>query len=196
MAASAKEHLWLSCREKTCCSFYNVFPTGHDIWRIATQLRMPPWSFTTPLQAAAEAEDGIVLSPDGSRFRVALAKQTTEEPFPPCVFLMKLSHDAARCGLGELRPRPCHSFPSMLADGLLYLMNDGGCSCRTWSLADVDVDHETELLAEEQRERIIYQKVIASWNEYVSGTGDVNLSYRDFCRYLLDIYTSINEQEV
>jgi hypothetical protein len=75
-------------------------------------------------------------------------------------------------------------------------MNDGGCTCRTWSLSDVDIEHETGLISEEIRAREMYYKVVANWNEYVRRTtSEEVVSYPDFCRYLLDIYTQLSARE-
>jgi Fe-S-cluster containining protein len=197
MACSIKQALWHSCRQKTCCAFYTVFPTGLDIWRIATTLHVPPWVFTTPVPAAADAPDGFALDHSDQRFRTALTKVPVKGKRPaPCVFLMHTADGFARCGLGELRPSPCHSFPAILINGVLYLMNDGGCTCRTWSLSDVDIDCETTLVGEELRTREMDYKVVANWNAYVSRAADEEVfTYPDFCRYLLDIYTQLAAQE-
>ena len=194
MPLSMKDTMWLSCREKSCCSFYIVFPAGVDIWRIATALQVPPWSFTTMVPAPQEALDGFKLARSGRRFRAALAKA----PGPgndaaPCVFLMHAADGSARCGLGDLRPSPCHSFPSVLISRVLYLMNDGGCTCRSWSLSDVDIEEETVVVSREMRAKATYHKVIAHWNEYVDRVaGEEIFSFADFCRYLLDVYTQLS----
>src|SRR5215203_5179051 len=187
MTTSTKEALWLSCKDKTCCSFYAVFPTGLDIWRIATTLRVPPWAFTTLVPAEEGAPDGLVLGRSGQHFRVALAKVPAKgKKLSPCVFLMRLTDGTARCGLGELRPSPCHSFPSLLIDSVLCLMNDGGCTCRKWSLSEMDIGEETAVVMAEKHAREVYYEVVANWNEYVrQATRDESFSYRDFCRYLL-----------
>ena len=49
---SLKELLWLSCREKRCCSHYIVTLTGRDIWRISEAMQLPPYP--------AFLSDGIV----------------------------------------------------------------------------------------------------------------------------------------
>jgi Fe-S-cluster containining protein len=196
MTTSTKEALWLGCKEKTCCSSYTVFPTGLDIWRIATTLRVPPWAFTTLVPAEEGAPDGLVLDRSGQHFRVALAKVPAEgEKLSPCVFLMHFPDGTARCGLGNLRPSPCHSFPSRLIDKVLYLVNDGGCTCRKWLLSEVDIEEETAVVMAEKHAREAYYKVVANWNEYVRrATGDEGFSYPDFCRYLLDIYTTFDNR--
>lgn len=191
MSLSTKEAICLSCKQKSCCSFYTVFPTGLDMWRIATTLRVPPWAFTEPVSAPEDAPDGLALDGSDRRFRVALAKRSPKRKRPAsCVFLIHLADGSARCALGELRPSPCHSFPSMLINGVLYLMNDGGCNCHTWSLSEVDIEQETALVMKELRAKEVYYRVVFNWNDYVGyAAGEEGFSYPDFCRYLLDIYT-------
>ncbi len=196
MPLSTKETMWLSCKDKSCCSFYTVFPTGLDIWKIATTLHVPPWSFVTLFPAGDDALDGFMVDQSGKRFRLALAKATVKDEGAPCIFLMHMADGFARCGLGEIRPNSCHSFPSILINGVIYLQNDGGCTCRKWSLSDVDIVQESVLLSNEMQDREMYYKVVANWNEYIlrAVRGEI-FSSKDFCRYLMDIYTQLSVKE-
>jgi len=193
---SLKESLWLSCGAKTCCSYYTVYPTGFDIWRISQELQVAPWTFTRAVAAEA-APDAFALDGSERRFRLALQKVTKgSRGLAPCVFLLRLNGGTARCGLGEMRPAPCQSFPSLMVDGRVYVRNDGGCSCRTWSLAEIDVQRESDLLASEQKAQETYCRVIANWNQFaVRYPSDSALDYRDFCRFLLDIYTELSRAQ-
>lgn len=191
---SRKESLWLGCRTKTCCSYYVVYPTGLDVWRIARQLQVAPWSFTKPVLAASPAPDTFALDDSGHRFRLVLQKrQRRGRTLQPCVFLLQLNDGTARCSLGDLRPAACHTFPALMLDDEVQVRNDGGCTCREWSIADIDDDRERRLLVNEQDERDTYCRVIANWNAFAVGhSADSPLDYRDFCRFLLDIYTELS----
>ena len=193
---SLKESMWLSCPTKTCCSYYTVYPTGFDIWRISHELQVAPWTFTRAVPAEA-APDAFALDDSEKRFRLALQKVTKKSRgLAPCVFLLRLNDGTARCGLGEMRPDPCQSFPALMMDGRVYVRNDGGCRCRTWSLSEVDVHRESQLLAREQKAQETYCRVIANWNEFaVRYPSDSALDYRDFCRFLLDIYTQLSRTQ-
>lgn len=191
---SRKESLWLACPTKTCCSYYVVYPTGLDVWRIARELQVAPWSFTKAVPAETAAPDTFALDDSGRYFRLALSKSHRRGAgLSPCVFLLRLNDGTARCSLGELRPAACHSFPTLMLDNQVHVRNDGGCTCRQWSMADIDVNRERRLLDEEQEQRATYCRVIANWNAFAVGhSADSPLDYRDFCRFLLDIYTELS----
>ncbi len=109
----------------------------------------------------------------------------------PCTFLIHTPDGTARCGLGDLRPAPCHTFPCSLIDGEIRLTN-GMCSCRTWTPDDIDVERETALLRAEATARETYHRVVASWNDYVrTSPDDERFEFPDFGRYLLDAYAQI-----
>ena len=109
---SAKAELFTACREKTCCRVYTVYPTGMDVWRIASALQVPPWAFVTAVPCERGDPDGFVLDAGLAASRLALVRR---EP-GACVFLLEVG-GAARCSLGELRPDGCRSFPSVLESG-------------------------------------------------------------------------------
>jgi hypothetical protein len=182
------ELLWLSCAAKRCCSARTVLPTGADIWRIATRLQAPPESFLRPVAADPNADDAFLLAPAGQLFHAALARRTVQGRVSVCVFLMQLGDRAARCGLDGLRPLPCRSFPAESAGGALRVGDDLPCTCRCWSLADLDRAHASALLRQEQQERRQYHAIIQAWNARV-GAGEAGDTFPDFCSYLLDAYT-------
>jgi hypothetical protein len=193
---SPKELLWLTCAEKRCCHATVVYPTGADIYRIATTLAVPPWHFTVASPADVSDDNAFALDKSGARYRAALAKAPGSHPEPrPCTFLIRAADDAARCGLGDLRPGPCKSFPSSLVDGEVRLAH-GVCSCREWSLADVDQRIEKELLLQELRDRRAYADVVASWNAFVASDECEQFEYADFCRYMLDAYAQLADAAV
>lgn len=183
-----KEERWLGCARKSCCRDTIVYPSGADIYRISTTLLVPPWDFTIALPAPDKAEDSFSLDRTGARYRAALAKSDSTHA---CTFLIFAMDDAARCGLGALRPGPCHSFPSYLDQGEVRVMH-GVCSCRNWTVDDVDAERERELLLAQARERETYQGVVGSWNAFVARAADEGpYGYPDFCRYLLDAYAQV-----
>jgi hypothetical protein len=187
---SRKDALFLHCREKTCCSTCIVYPTGHDLWRIATALGVAPWVFSRAEPAADDAPDGFALDRSGRRYRVALSKKPRRRKgLSPCTFLVSMPDGSACCGLGALRPLACRVFPSAMTAGVLCVADGGACTCRAWSLADVDPEHECELIARDTAAKVFYFKAIAEWNSFVERAAEEpGFSYPDFCRYLLDLY--------
>jgi Fe-S-cluster containining protein len=196
-ARSLRETLFLGCRTKRCCSYYTVFPTGHDVWRIATALQVPPWTFTSAVAAEDGAADAFALDDSGRRHRLALARrEASADGLAACTFLVRLRDGTARCGLGDLRPGPCRSFPAVLVDGMVFARNDGGCRCRAWTIADCDVEADRALLERHEAEQETYRRVVANWNDYATGKpAGAGLEHRDFCRYLLDMYMQSERAE-
>lgn len=186
-AISKKELLWLACRTKSCCYNTKVIIGGRDIWRISQALELMPWQFTKYTEAVEGAPDAFSLEWGGPVYQVILDKQPdVESTAAPCVFLWKLADGHAQCGLGELRPLPCLVYPSVLYDGLLRVESTA-CTCRRWSVNDVDEERETSLLTQMLGEASEYGEIIARWNQGLQSGSD-SATYREFCSYVLDEY--------
>jgi Fe-S-cluster containining protein len=186
-----REAVWLGCRDKTCCYAALVVPTGYDAWRIARALDAPPWSFLMYFKSPAPRRDAFALDRSGRRFRLALAKSQMlrREEQPGCTFLIRTRTGEHRCGLGDLRPTGCRVFPLELTEGLVRVQAGHGCTCRSWSLADVDTAAERQLLEARVRESEAYCDVVRAWNASVHG-GDpgIDFSFVQYCEYLLATY--------
>lgn len=189
-----KEAIWLACKRKTCCHTAVVIPTGRDVWRIARTLQAPPWSFLVYFPSPTPRRDAFLLDHSGMQFRLAFGKRLsrhTKTP-PPCIFLMRTRQGHHRCGLGDLRPLVCKTFPCELADGVLAIGAETGCTCREWSLVDVNIDAETALIAERQADAEEYCAIVAAWNAQVRDTSaDARFDFRDWCDFLLAAYDEI-----
>ncbi len=197
-APTRKEAVWLACAQKMCC-YAAVIPNGGDVWRIAHALETPPWSFLVYFQTSEPRPDAFLLDRSGRQFRLALAKgprgRSSKRP-APCVFLLKTRHGQHRCGLGDLRPAVCHSFPTELVDGVLCVRPDHGCVCREWSLADVDMAEEIKVLEERQADAERYCQVVALWNRRVLDTPqDAEYDFTGFCTFVLDAYDKLAAPE-
>lgn len=189
-ARTRKEEVWLACRPKTCCYASVVVPSGRDVWRIARALETPPWSFLIYFPAHGPVRDAFRLG-DGGFYRLALAKRRsrrTKTP-PPCTFLLRTRAGDHRCGLGELRPAACRSFPSELRAGVLCVQAEG-CTCRRWALADVEIAEETAAVQQRQAEAEEYCAVVARWNELSVGAA-APADFFDYCRFLLAAYDEL-----
>ena len=135
-----------------------------------------------------------MLDHSGQMFRLALAKQATRRKKTPgpCTFLLRTRGGFHRCGLGDLRPLVCKSFPSDLMAGVLCVRNDLGCTCRTWALADVDIAEERALVEAREEEAAEYHEVVAHWNAIVaSASPDERFSFIDYCAFIMDAYDEI-----
>jgi Fe-S-cluster containining protein len=191
-ALTRKEATWLACKDKTCCYTSYVLPTGRDIWRIARALDTPPWTFAGYFDPPAPRPDAFQFQAGGPRYRLMLAKQPgwDQPPPAPCMFLLRTRRGHHRCGLGALRPLVCRSFPAALASGVLYLQQDGGCTCRTWSLPDVDIADEQALIAAREAEFSEYCAVVARWNAQVNAA-PAPFDFMDYCDFLLAAYDAL-----
>jgi Fe-S-cluster containining protein len=184
-ALSTKELLWLSCREKTCCHNSRVIVTGLDMWRISQALDLAPWEFTMYTDAVEGAPDAFQLEPGGRPFQVILAKRGEVGPHgAPCIFLWKLADGHAQCGLGALRPLVCLSYPAVLVDDMLRV-EGGHCTCRRWSLLDLDAGRELALIEQLLAEAAAYGEMVAAWNEQLHDLAETR-PFRDFCAYILE----------
>jgi Fe-S-cluster containining protein len=156
--------------------------------RLARMLRLEPWVFTAAVPVDGPYPDAFALGRSDQRYRLALIRVTSEaRPEPACTFLIRLPDGAARCGLGESRPMPCRTFPSELVDGNLRVGGEA-CTCRKWTLDDVDALEERALLEVEGVMRRRYETIVAQWNDYATGVDDANLTHRDFCSFLISAY--------
>jgi Fe-S-cluster containining protein len=181
---STKELLWLACRDKTCCLNSRVIITGLDMWRISQALELAPWDFTMYTHAVEGAPDAFQLAADGPSFQVILGKRGEVGTHgAPCIFLWQLADGHAQCGLGALRPLICQSYPAVLIDDLLRV--DGShCTCRRWSLADLDAAHELALIGQLLEETAAYGEIVTAWNRALQR--DVEQTFRDFCSHVLE----------
>jgi hypothetical protein len=185
-----KELLWLSCRQKTCCIATKVVIQGRDMWRITSAMEVMPWTYTRYTEAAPDTVDGFRLAPGGPLYQVVLAKRGEVGPEgAPCFFLMTLNDGHAQCGLGPLKPVTCQVYPAVLADNLLRA-ESGTCTCRRWSLLDLDVERDTSLLNDMLDQAAEYKEIVEGWNNQLDIT-DEPRTYRDFCRYVIDAYSAL-----
>lgn len=190
-----KEALWLSCKAKTCCHTAIVIPSGRDVWRISRALDAPPWVFVRYFRTPQDRPDAFRLDHSNDKYRLALAKQEAGEAQqpPPCIFLTKTRQGDHRCGLGELRPAACRCFPSELVGGALQVRNDGGCTCRTWDLADVDLTEESAKVVARQEEAVEFHYIVSLWNSQIESLpADTAVQFVDFCEFILDAYDSLS----
>lgn len=175
-----RELLWLACREKTCCHA-KVLVTGHDVRRICATLSVKPWDVVTAVVAEAGAPDGFRLSPGGRFHQLALVKRPGPER--ACTFLWKVNDGHAQCGLGELRPGVCQAYPAVIVDGMLCA-NSSACTCRRWSVFDLDGDADRSLLRTLAAEQSEYVALVGRWNEQLGE----KRTFRQYCTWLLDAY--------
>jgi Fe-S-cluster containining protein len=183
---TARELACLSCREKICCSHYIVSVTGHDIWRIMRALQIAPADFLRYIELAGEAPGLFQLAPDGPFCQLVLAKRELPEPLPsPCVFLLRTRDGQALCGLDDLRPGQCQSYPVFQDRDEIRLINDPQGCVRTWSHDDLDLPRERPRLQRLADQEAHHRDVVAAWNQRMRQDGRAR-SFNEFCSYLVN----------
>lgn len=183
-----KDAICAACAARTCCYHYRVSLTGHDLWRIAHTLDLPPARFAAYVEAEAGSEDGFVLDPSGTRYELALAKSTETHRHGGCVFLVRTNDGAHRCGLGELRPDQCRLYPAYFHEGLARVINDPKGCWRPWSVGELDIEQERQRSADYERRRAEYQELLAVWNLRVWNSGGREFGFHEFCDYVENWY--------
>ena len=100
---SNRARICLSCREKTCCSYYTVTVTTHDLLRIARTMQLMPSEFLTYQRTSDDDKGGFLLQRGGARHAMALAKRpASDDTSSPCVFLLRTNDQHGLCSLGDL----------------------------------------------------------------------------------------------
>jgi len=184
--ASVRERICLSCRDKTCCSYYTVTLTAADVIRIAEAMKLAPEEFVTCKSLPEGEEDGFLLTPEGPNYCCVLARRSlADAEASPCIFLLRMNDRHGLCGLGDLRPGQCRAFPAYLADGFVALAHYPGGCVRTWSYGDLDLEVERNELTRIKAEETLHGELVAEWNKAVRASGRER-SFGEFCAFLVN----------
>jgi hypothetical protein len=92
-----------------------------------------------------------------------------------------------------LRPIVCRAFPADRVEGVLCVQSDTGCTCRQWTLADLDLAEEAALVAARQADAEEYCAVVARWNDRVAAAPPESPAsgLHAYAEFLLDAYDAI-----
>ena len=183
---SNRARICLSCREKTCCSYYTVTVTTHDLLRIAKNMQLSPSDFLTCQRAADDDKGGFLLQRDGAKYAMALVKrQAPDDTASPCIFLLRTNDQHGVCGLGDLRPAQCRTFPTYLANGVVAVAHKPGGCVRTWTYGDIDLDQERRDLTRACAEEAAHCALVERWNERVRSDARER-PFEEFCAFLIN----------
>ncbi|MFF3243776.1 hypothetical protein ACFYWY_08580 [Streptomyces sp. NPDC002870] len=175
---------WLSCRATMRCTRGARHVTGADIVRISRTLALEPWHFTQTAPAAADDPTGIVIDEGRRRVNLRLANAAGG-----CVFSIRTSSGAGRCGLGDLAPVTCRVFPADPARGSAPTQRQRGCECQEWTEKDLDEEKLTDGVSVWASDRDHWFEVVKRWNA-LAEESDSALGIEDFQRYLLEAQTA------
>lgn len=186
-----REAICLSCREKVCCSYYTVSLTGRDVWRIVKAMHLGPADFLRYYETPEPGPGRFLLSPRGSYGVLVLSKRELPPALPSsCVFLLRTNSGHAVCGLGNLRPGQCRSYPTALRNGEVVLIPTGEGCVRSWSPEEFEFGRERGTLLDLEAEAREYHGIVDRWNHRVCETG-LDRSFDDFMAYLLNQYSAL-----
>lgn len=180
-----RELLWLACKGKACC-YAQVVVTGHDVRRICDALSVMPWDVAAACPAEASADGAFQLVRGGRFHQLALVKRPGSAG--ACTFLWTLNDGHAQCGLGPLRPVACQAYPAAIMDGTLCA-DSSACTCRCWSVLDLDGERDRALLGRLADEQAGYAAIVRRWNEALP-PAPARRTFRQFCGYLLKAYAA------
>jgi Fe-S-cluster containining protein len=173
-----------------CCRELHILPSGHDVYRLATALQLPPSDFVS-LRPREERHDQfkIRLSPDAAvHYRLELRKieETAGEWSRRCVFLSTLGA-RGRCGVYHARPVECALYPfTGQSDQVVLLRRRPYCPRDAWEPAPVDEPRNAALLMQKQAEAECFDRVVDDWNAALATHGPA--TDEEFFAYLLAAY--------
>ena len=184
---SRRAYAWLSCAAKRCCEIGKVEVTTGDVVRIARALAIEPWTFVE-LTPTADGAAGVELDQSGPQHRLVLATGAAG-----CVFLIRTSSGAGRCGLGDLAPAACRMFPADPTAADVTVRTSPGCVCREWTDRDLDGEELTDTSAAARSDRAASRVLVERWNAYVRQAGpEAGIRSGDFLRYALEAQTMLD----
>jgi Fe-S-cluster containining protein len=153
-----------------CCRRYFVNLNGHDVWTIATSLRLAPEQFIDLAQEDEPTGIGFRLDATKMTFAMVLNKRPGPDGVQQCDFLMNLGGGIGRCGIYPHRPAACRVFPAQLRHGAVAFREDVVCPKGSWNVAGIDLPAWRASLLRSHMEWAIYTSVVSLWNERTAGT--------------------------
>ena len=181
-----RQKICISCSTKRCCFYYVVPLTGADVSRIAGALQLFPEDFVTYYEPQTQGGALFRLSPEGPLYAMILAKrEVPDKDGAPCLFLVQTNDGHARCGLHDLRPLQCETYPVVIEDGSVDIINDPAGCVRTWSYGDIDVIVEKKRLQQLKSLEMEHARMVEKWNRHILEEGMTH-GFDEFCAYLLN----------
>lgn len=175
-----------------CCRSYLVPLFGHDLWRIHSQLHLPPESIAFIAEQETPDALGFLLEAGGPTHGVALLKKEPIVATQPCIFLDDAPNGHTRCGIYANRPVTCQTYPMSKFGPRVYQREATLCPPDSWSDEDTLAPHWRENLQRLRMYRDIYVEVVARWNAAVARwKPPAMLPASVFCDYLLRVYDQI-----
>jgi Fe-S-cluster containining protein len=172
-----------------CCRSYIVPVSGYDIWLISSRQRLSPEQFLVACPQAEPGLDGFHLDHESPAFGLALDKRGAFEPTKPCVFLVQLGGDHARCGVYDHRPAVCRAYPMSIWQQQVRFMDNILCPPNSWSEDEVRRPSWRASMQRLYMHLDIYHEVVARWNARVArASQDAEFTLHEYFSYLMNVY--------
>jgi Fe-S-cluster containining protein len=172
-----------------CCYRYDVNISGYDAWVIAHGLQLPPEQFLSIIVEPHPTVSSIKLDRSEVGYQLVLAKRPTLQAHQPCVFLIELPNGTGRCGIYNLRPQICRTYPAYLRNGIVGRRDDVLCPDDAWRDGILDAPIWYEQLISQFVEADIYELAVARWNFAVLQMPQLEaITPAGFYTYLLEFY--------
>lgn len=175
-----------------CCRSFNLVIDGFDAYRLARSLTLRILDFAELRWAeTADDEHRIVLDGNAARhYRMVLIRVPDLHPEHPlrCVFLINVG-DRARCGVYDLRPGMCRTYPSHVSEGLVATNGGKYCPPNAWRLETMNLPYFRLQHQFKAQQRAIYHRLIEHWNNRVSAAR--RRTSDDFFAYLVHCYSQL-----
>ncbi len=180
-----------------CCRGYHVVLTGGDAFRIARGLALPPNDFCE-LRWLGEEQGRYRILLNGlpgaepRYYRLALRRLPGDHPRyeKRCNFLLTVG-ERGRCGIYDLRPAVCRTYPTGLGDDGAVHLEAGGQYCpEPWSLERIDVPAFRLRHQHRDRQIALWDALVDGWNARLRADAEA-VGHSVFYRFLLDAYTDI-----
>lgn len=172
-----------------CCRSYIVPVSGYDIWLISSRQRVSPEQFLVACPQAEPGLDGFHLDHESPAFGLALDKRGEFEPTRPCVFLMQLGGEHARCGVYEHRPAVCRAYPMSIWKQQVRFMDNILCPPDSWSEGEVRRPSWRASMQRLYMHLDVYHEVVARWNARVArAPSNAEFTLHEYFSYLMNVY--------
>lgn len=180
-----------ACSSMGCCIEYNVTIIGRDAYVIAGNCHLPVQAFTYYFEQHEPSSTGFKLAAGGPAHDFALAKRSegTRDGHSPCAFLMDLPEGIMRCGLYELRPHVCRTYPGTRYRGVVQFRRVAKCPASFYDISKVNIGRWGPLLTELRFEYDLYERFVAAWNARVESRGaGTECAVAEYYAQLIDFY--------
>ena len=172
-----------------CCREFHLLPSGHDVYRIYSSLRVPMGEIVSlRAREGCEAEFRIRLAPHANtHYRMELKKldERAGDWERRCVFLMTVG-GRGRCGIYSVRPVECALYPFAGEPELVTLLpRRPFCPPGSWQ-STPSGPTQSALLRQKREERQIFDRVVDDWNAALTAPA----SEQDFFDHLIGRYAS------